>query len=94
VVCPSAAKAECKGVIRLQSGKRRLGSRSFAVAPGQGRKREREVHERRPRSLRRHKSLRVQIIVDATAGGERASSTARITVRPASARLKVRNVPG
>jgi hypothetical protein len=87
VRCPSAAKASCRGVVRLTSGKRKLGARRFTIKPGKTATVRVKLSKVAQRILRRSKSMRVQVTVDAKAGNNRVSSSRRITLRPASSKL-------
>ena len=87
VACPAAARGNCTGVLRLVSGNRRLGSRRFSIAAGRTEAVNVKFTNAARRSLRTRKSMRVQVIADAKDGaGGRVSNTARITVRPVSAK--------
>ncbi len=83
VTCPGEAKGACEGTVRLASGKLNVGSKKFSVRPGATSAVKVKFTSSAQRALRARRSLRVQVIVDATAGGARASSTKRITVRAA-----------
>jgi len=88
VGCPAAVKGSCKGSVRLASGKRGLGSKSYTIAPG--RKATVKVRFARAgiRILRkRRKSLRVQVTAGAVdEAGTKLTNTRRITVRRAAGR--------
>jgi hypothetical protein len=87
LTCPRAANATCAGVVRLMSGKRKLGARRFTIRAGRSATVRVKFSKAARRTLRRAKSMRVQVMVDARAGSTRVSSTRRITVRPASSKL-------
>ena len=87
LACPSTARSSCRGAIRLVSGRRRIGARTFTLDAGRSAFVRVKWNRAAIRELRRRKSMRVQVTVDATdAGGVRGTNTRRITVRPHSAK--------
>ncbi len=85
--CPKAALTQCRSTVRLASGKRRLGSKTATIRPGQTSTVSVKLSRTARRLLARRKRLRVQVTVDATdAANVRGTSTRRVTLRPAKAR--------